>query len=267
MRASYENVIIVTRKTELDDLVARFNTRAQAKFYLEQAGHSFEPIQIAHETHQAVLAKVKRAVPITIKSQVIHRDIVPQFTFGEDDLVIAVGQDGLVSNTAKYLSGQPILGVNPDPGRFDGVLLPFTEATFERSLKATLQGDAQTKQVTLAKAELADGQTLLAFNDFSSARDHTSRRAIRSRSTTSRKSSPQAASSFRQVPVPPAGCSRCTPVRPGSSKRWAVTSCRHRTAAASTGMPNSSFIPSENRFRALLRKRRSCTACLATRRR
>ena len=177
MRASYENVIIVTRKTELDDLVARFNTRAQAKFYLEQAGHSFEPIQIAHETHQAVLAKVKRAVPITIKSQVIHRDIVPQFTFGEDDLVIAVGQDGLVSNTAKYLSGQPILGVNPDPGRFDGVLLPFTEATFERSLKATLQGDAQTKQVTLAKAELADGQTLLAFNDFFiGARSHVSAR-------------------------------------------------------------------------------------------
>ena len=34
----YENVIIVTRKTELDDLVARFNTQAQAKFYLEQAG-------------------------------------------------------------------------------------------------------------------------------------------------------------------------------------------------------------------------------------
>ena len=177
MQASYEHIIIVTRKTELDDLVARFNTRAQAKFYLEQAGQAFDPIQIAHETHQAVVAKVKRAIPIAVKSQIIHRDIVPQFTFGEDDLVIAVGQDGLVSNTAKYLCGQPILGVNPDPGRFDGVLLPFTEATFEQPLKATLQGDAQTKQVTLAKAELADGQTLLAFNDFFiGARSHVSAR-------------------------------------------------------------------------------------------
>ena len=177
MQASYEHIIIVTRKTELDDLVARFNTRARAKFYLEQAGQAFDPIQIAHETHQAVVAKVKRAIPIAVKSQIIHRDIVPQFTFGEDDLVIAVGQDGLVSNTAKYLCGQPILGVNPDPGRFDGVLLPFTEATFEQPLKATLQGDAQTKQVTLAKAELADGQTLLAFNDFFiGARSHVSAR-------------------------------------------------------------------------------------------
>lgn len=175
--ASYENIIIVTRKTELDDLVARFNTRAQAKFYLEQAGHAFEPIELAHETHQAVIAKVRRAVPNGIKSQVIQRDIVPQFTFGEDDLVIAIGQDGLVSNTAKYLSGQPILGVNPDPERFDGVLLPFTAATFGRSLKATLQGDAQTKQITLAKAELADGQTLIAFNDFFiGARSHVSAR-------------------------------------------------------------------------------------------
>ena len=43
MRASYENIIIVTRKTELDELVARFNTRAQAKFYLERAGHAFDP--------------------------------------------------------------------------------------------------------------------------------------------------------------------------------------------------------------------------------
>ena len=177
MRASYENIIIVTRKTELDELVARFNTRAQARFYLEQAGHAFDPIQSAHETHQAVLAKVKRAVPNAMKSQVIHRDIVPQFTFGQDDFVIAIGQDGLVSNTAKYLSGQPILGVNPDPERFDGVLLPFTEATFERSLKATLAGDAHTKQVTLAKAELADGQALLAFNDFFiGARSHVSAR-------------------------------------------------------------------------------------------
>ena len=59
----YENVIIVTRKTELDDLVARFNTLAQARFYLEQAGQSFERIEIAHEKHQQVLTKVRMAVP------------------------------------------------------------------------------------------------------------------------------------------------------------------------------------------------------------
>jgi len=162
----YENVIIVTRRTELDDLVARFNTKAQARFYLEQAGQSFEHIEIAHEKHQQVLGKVRQAMPRGFKSQMIDRDLVPRFTFGEADLVVTVGQDGLVSNTAKYLEGQPILAVNPDPQRFDGVLLPFTADNVAEQLYTTIYGPLQAKRVTLAKAELSDGQTLMAFNDF-----------------------------------------------------------------------------------------------------
>jgi NAD kinase len=168
-RAHYENVIIVTRNTELDDLVRRFNTKAQAKFYLQQAGQSFDAIEEAHDKHQAVLKKVRQAIPGTIKSQTIGRELVPRFMFGKDDLVITVGQDGLVSNTAKYLSGQPILAVNPDPDRFDGVLLPFTTDTVEPQLNLALYGSHEhlsMQSVTLAKASMEDGQSLLAFNDF-----------------------------------------------------------------------------------------------------
>jgi NAD kinase len=173
----YENVIIVTRKTELDDLVARFNTRAQARFYLEQEGQSFERIEIAHEKHELVLSKVRQAVPTGFKSQLIDRELVPRFTFGEADLVVTVGQDGLVSNTAKYLAGQPILAVNPDPERFDGVLLPFNADNVEQQLCTTLYGPLHAKKVTLALAELTDGQTLMAFNDFFiGARSHVSAR-------------------------------------------------------------------------------------------
>jgi NAD kinase len=173
----YENVIIVTRRTELDDLVARFNTKAQARFYLEQAGQSFERIEIAHEKHNEVLTKVRQAVPTGIKSQLIDRELVPRFTFDEADLVVTVGQDGLVSNTAKYLTGQPILAVNPDPELFDGVLLPFTADSVERQLSVTLYGTLRAKKVTLAQAELSDGQTLMAFNDFFiGARSHVSAR-------------------------------------------------------------------------------------------
>ena len=176
-KPQYENVIIVTRKTELDDLVARFNTKAQAKFYLEQAGQSFERIEVAHAKHQHVLTKVRKAVPTTLKSQTIDRELVPRFTFGEADLVVTVGQDGLVSNTAKYLTGQPILAVNPDPERFDGILLPFTAETLEEQLYTTLYGELRAKKVTLAKAELKNGQSLLAFNDFFiGARSHVSAR-------------------------------------------------------------------------------------------
>ncbi len=169
--AQFENVIIVTRSTELDDLVRRFNTRSQAKFYLEQAGQSFDAIEESHSKHEAALKKIRQAIPDTVKSQTIVREFVPRFMFGDDDLVITVGQDGLVSNTAKYLTGQPILAVNPDPDRFDGVLLPFTTETLEPSLHAALYDsrealDDRIQPVTLAKASTADGQALLAFNDF-----------------------------------------------------------------------------------------------------
>jgi len=173
----YENVIIVSRKTELDDLVARFNTRAQAKFYLEHAGYAFDGVEAAHARYQASLDTVRRAVPGTIKSLVIDREMVPRFTFGQADLVVAVGQDGLVSNTAKYLSGQPILAVNPDPDRFDGVLLPFRPDNFATHLHAALHGPLHVRNVTLAEARSSDGQSLLAFNDFFiGARSHVSAR-------------------------------------------------------------------------------------------
>lgn len=173
----YENVIVVTRKTELDDLVARFNTKAQARFYLEQAGQSFERIEVAHEKHQQVLKKVRQAVPRGFKNQIIDRELVPRFTFGEADLIVTVGQDGLVSNTAKYLTGQPILAVNPDPARFDGVLLPFTADNVAEQFCLTLYGPLHAKKVTLARAELSDGQSLVAFNDFFiGARSHVSAR-------------------------------------------------------------------------------------------
>ena len=162
----FETAIVVTRRTELDELVARFATASQARFYLEHAGQDFEPIAAAHARYQESLAAVRRGIPKAMKTQVIDRSLVPQFTFSDADLVVTVGQDGLVSNTAKYLKGQPILAVNPDPERFDGILLPFTVRDFDQALEATLAGAARVSAVTLALATLSDGQTLLAFNDF-----------------------------------------------------------------------------------------------------
>ena len=164
--AQFETAIVVTRKTELDELVARFATAPQARFYLEHAGQDFDHIQAAHERYKNVLSNVRAAVPRGMKYQTIDRVSLPQLTFGDDDLVIVVGQDGLVSNTAKYLSGQPILGINPDPALYDGVLLPFDSSTFGTALKGTLGGEAIIENVTLARTKLNDDQELLAFNDF-----------------------------------------------------------------------------------------------------
>ena len=45
----YETAIVVTRATQLDELIARFATRSQARFYLEHAGQDIAPIEATHE--------------------------------------------------------------------------------------------------------------------------------------------------------------------------------------------------------------------------
>ncbi len=176
-RVAFEKVVIVTRKTELEELVARFNTVPQAQFYLEHAGQPFEPIAARHQHYQNVLDEVRRAVPRGIKSQVVDRGFLPQFTFGEADLVITVGQDGLVVNVAKYLDGQPILALNPDPSEYDGVLMPFDLQRFGRAFENTLRTEQPIQAVTMAQVELNNSQTLLGFNDlFIGTNSHVSAR-------------------------------------------------------------------------------------------
>jgi hypothetical protein len=56
-------------------------------------------------------------------------------------------------------------------------LLPFQVKEARTAVQQTLDGKAQTRSVTLAKASLHDGQKLLAFNDlFIGARSHVSAR-------------------------------------------------------------------------------------------
>src|SRR6516162_9590091 len=123
----YEKIVVVTRKTRLEELVERFNTRKQAKFYIEHMGLDFSGYEQEHEVYAAALGLLKKELgEFGRKMQFIDWTYLPNFLFAPDDAVVTVGRDGLVVNTAKYLDGQAIVAVNPDPSRIDGVLLPFT---------------------------------------------------------------------------------------------------------------------------------------------
>jgi NAD kinase len=177
VRARHEKVVIVTRKTVLEELVQRFNTAGQAKFYLEHAGQSFGGVEAAHARYHAALNRVIELVPRGVKHHVVERGFLPQFSFGDTDLVVTVGPDGLVVNAAKYLDGQPILAVNPDPSEVEGVLLPFAAGDVQQAFHEAIYGEARSTAVTMAEAVLSDGQRLLAFNDlFVGARSHVSAR-------------------------------------------------------------------------------------------
>jgi NAD kinase len=162
-----EKVVVVTRRTRLEELVDRFNTLPQAKFYIEHMGLDFSDYQAEHETFTAAAKKVLRELEtLGRKAQRIDWTFLPNFVFDPADAVVVLGRDGLVSNTAKYLDGQMIVGVNPDPARIDGVLLPFGAAGAAEAAARVIEGRARCHEVTMAEVRLNDGQRLLAFNDF-----------------------------------------------------------------------------------------------------
>lgn len=170
-------LVIVTRRTRLDDLIARFNTPGQAKFYLNHSGGNFAEYQEEHDTYARALERLRRELDLGLPRQFLDRGLVPTFTFSAADLIVTLGQDGLVANTAKYVGRQPIVAVNPDPGRFDGILLPFGLHQVRAGIDALIRGAAPVREVTLAEARLQDGQRLLGFNDlFIGARTHVSAR-------------------------------------------------------------------------------------------
>ena len=162
---AYDKIVVVTRKTPLEELVERFGTVEQARFYVESMGLPFDDYRIADETYRHAVATLREALPRKVRAQWIDRSFLPTFLFGRSDLVITLGQDGLVVNTAKYLENQPVLAINPDPERFDGILLPYRLETAEAEIQSAVMGSAHICEVTMARAVLNDGQELLAVND------------------------------------------------------------------------------------------------------
>ncbi|MBX7255375.1 MAG: sugar kinase [Candidatus Hydrogenedentes bacterium] len=176
-RISENKIVLITRKTRLDELVIRFNTEAQARFYIEHLGADFTDYQREDARYKKAVASAQLCLSEIGRLQTVDRSFLPNFVFGEKDVIVAIGQDGLVANTLKYLDKQPVIGVNPDPERWEGVLLPFRVEQLKRITPAVFAGELPIRKVTMAKAELNTGQTLLAVNDlFIGPKTHTSAR-------------------------------------------------------------------------------------------
>lgn len=178
-RLTENKIILVSRHTRLDDLIARFNTIDQARFYIEHLGADFSDYVRERDTYHSALAKTEAILRELGRVQTIDRSFLPNFLFGKDDTIVVLGQDGLVANTVKYLSEQPVIGVNPDPQRWDGVLLPFTVPDLQMIVPEVFAAKREIKGVTMATAELNNGQRLLAVNDlFIGPKSHVSARYV-----------------------------------------------------------------------------------------
>ncbi len=178
-RRADNRIVLVIRDTRLDELVRRFNTQGQARFYVEHLGADFADYQAEDQVYKQAMREAEAALSACGRVQVVNRSFVPNFIFGERDTVVALGQDGLVANVLKYLDGQLLVGVNPDPARWEGVLLPFVVRDLDRLMPDVFARRRPIREVTMAQAALNTGETLCAVNDlFIGPCSHTSARYV-----------------------------------------------------------------------------------------
>ncbi|MGW8762719.1 hypothetical protein ACWGN5_09485 [Streptomyces sp. NPDC055815] len=157
--------VLVHRTTEYEELLARHGTHGQAAFFLSARGRSVDAVRERHERTRRALAEVAGAVPLTWRQTRVERADLDRFLFGPEDVVVVVGQDGLVANAAKYLTGQPVIGIDADPGRNPGVLVRHRPERARRLLPYAAGAGAAVDELTMVEAVTDDAQRLLALNE------------------------------------------------------------------------------------------------------
>src|SRR5579864_3532281 len=100
-RLTDNKIVLVTRPTRLAELVVRFNTVSQARFYVEHQGADFSDYLREDETYHRALRAAEETLGEIARVQVVDRSFLPNFIFAPQDVVVTLGQDGLVANTLK----------------------------------------------------------------------------------------------------------------------------------------------------------------------
>jgi NAD kinase len=156
--------VVVHRRTELTELIERHATYGQAAFFLSSRGRDIAEVEARDQLTQAAMASVTAAIPARWRRGQVERADLPRFLFEPDDIVLVVGQDGLVANVAQYLDGQCVIGINADPARNPGVLVPHPPQAAAGLLAAAIRQPRLTP-LTMVSAVTDNGQELTALNE------------------------------------------------------------------------------------------------------
>jgi len=166
--------VLVHRRTELDELLDRHATRGQAEFFLRTRGRTLADVEARHDAATSARRAVVASVPSDWALAEVEREDLDRFLFAPEDVVLVVGQDGLVANAAKYLDRQLVIGVDPEPGTGLGVLVrhdAHQAAEIVAALAAPRAGGVaaapavRCDELTMVRARLDDGQELQAVNE------------------------------------------------------------------------------------------------------
>jgi len=169
-------IVVVTRPSDYESLLARHGTREQARFFLSTRGQDIAVAEHGDAEQHAAEAVISRAIPSQVRRSNVTRSDLSRFLFEPDDIVVCIGQDGLVANVAKYLAGQLVIGILPGK-RTDGVLARHEAAAARGLLATALAGKVKVEERTMVEAVTDDGVRLLALNEiFAGHRTHQSAR-------------------------------------------------------------------------------------------
>jgi NAD kinase len=158
--------VLVHRRTELQELVQRHGTHGQAAFFLASRERRMADVEARHQQVQSAIATVAAAIPGPWRRGVVERADLSRFLFEPGDIIVVVGQDGLVANAAKYLDGQCVVGINAEPDRNPGVLVPHPPKAAAALLAAAVRRSApEVARLAMVAARTDDGQRLLALNE------------------------------------------------------------------------------------------------------
>lgn len=158
-------VVLVHRHSERDEIVAEQGTWGQAEFVQKRRGVSLSSVKKRHESLSAAMQAVSASIPKEWRRGTVERSDLPRFLFEPEDVIVVVGQDGLVANTAKYLDGQPVIGIDPNPGTNMGVLVRHSPRDFESLLARVGAGKGRFEARTMVAAATDDGESILALNE------------------------------------------------------------------------------------------------------
>ena len=157
--------VLVHRTTEYAELTARHGTHGQAAFFLSSRGRSIDEVAARDAATRRALAEVSAAIPLDWRRAKVERADLDRFLFAPEDVVVVVGQDGLVANAAQYLAGQPVIGVDADPGRNPGVLVRHRVGDAARLIPAAGAAGAAVDELTMVEVVTDTGQRRVALNE------------------------------------------------------------------------------------------------------
>lgn len=161
-----DKIVVVKKATPLDELLNRYTTTSQVKYFLESRGESYDYYKTSNDAYKNSLNLALAALPQAMRTQIVDKEHLGTFQFGDKDLVVVVGDPGLFVNVAKYVNSQPVITINPDTERIDNILFTCATNVFAATLAMTLAGEYKTEALTMGEAVLDDGQKLYALNDF-----------------------------------------------------------------------------------------------------